>query len=237
MKTSNASISATAHRGASEATGTSDGTTAPAPKSVYGQFTNRVAAIMRGEITPEEKLFQPLLNADPSRVTVIGVITDPKAREFLSLHTEYHALALQLPYPRKLADIGRYKRDSVTLKRLSEQAEKLAWDFIHDEFPGQGERGSLGVSDGWVLVRKPDYEDQVRAHAEERYGTTESEEAQVFIARHLASKEKEELAEQKSDPFDKDDDGDNGDGEQHDPRGLISALGRLVALGGLRRHM
>lgn len=252
-KSSNARTSVAARRNASNRTGTPDGNTATvtdaaipptatpvaeetpqAPKSVYRQFTDRVAAIMRGDITPEEKLFQPLLNTDPNRVTVIGVITDPKARELLSLHTEYHALSLQLPYPRKLADVERYKRDTVTLKRLSEQAEKLAWDFIHDEFPGQGERGSLAISDSWVLVRKPDYEDQVRARAEERYGTTESEEAKAFIARHLAAREKEKLAEQKSDPFDKNDDDDD---EPSGPREVLSALSRLAALGDLRRHM
>lgn len=137
-----------------------------------------------------------------------------------------------MPYPRKFADVEQYERDRATLNWLSKQAERHAWTLVYAEFPDQVDRGSMALSDGWVLVRKPDYQDELRKHTEQCYGDAECYDAKVFIQRHLEARKRQEADQRKTDPFEK-----SNDDSSDDPRGLISALADLKSFAELRRHM
>lgn len=151
--------------------------------SLRGQFMADLAAIFAGKVSAPADLYEPVSHVDMDGIIRVGVVSNMMTRELFSLAQNLKEQTAHIPFPRNPEQVHGNDRQKEELKELTEIATKLAWVGVYNEFPGDARRSSMALSAGWIVVRQPDTEDELRRQA--RAMCLSPEEAGLFVSEQL----------------------------------------------------
>ena len=115
-------------------------------------FTEEVARIYAGKISPSESMFHPLEPINVLGEECVHQIGSPRAKEFFRLANELIGRAECVPNPKTPSEVEIVKYQKDHLLDLSQTAMKLFWAQVEAEIGTKLDTRTLGLRADWHVT-------------------------------------------------------------------------------------